>query len=86
MKLLCTQDVFKICSKTGAKCSGSCHKKSAEPGCTLPVKLELQGTGKWYKARSLVDIFAALNEIGDAPYKLVAGNTAEGKNHSKHKT
>ncbi|KAF4522202.1 hypothetical protein B566_EDAN007353 [Ephemera danica] len=67
------EDLYKICSKTGKACSGSCKPIEMKP---IQVKPKAEAT--WYKVTTLDGLTSTLNTIGDVPYKLVAGNTAEG--------
>jgi hypothetical protein len=42
------------------------------------IKVDL-GAEMWYKVLTIEDLFEVFGEIGDEKYKLVGGNTAEGK-------
>ncbi|KAF4522205.1 hypothetical protein B566_EDAN007356 [Ephemera danica] len=70
------EDIYKICSKTGNPCSGSCSE-NFEVIPQQSVRISTNSTS-WFKPKNLDELFTAFTEIGDAPYKLVFGNTAEG--------
>lgn len=42
------------------------------------VHLQLKGS-QWFKVRKVEEIFEIFNKVGDVPYRLVAGNTGQGK-------
>lgn len=71
------EDLYKICPKTGQSCSGSCNKSSDV------VRIVLNNAS-WYKATTLDELMSILESNGDIPYKLIAGNTAEGKLKSRN--
>lgn len=53
-------------------CAETCPKVTSKP-------FVLKSDGKqWFKVTELEDIFDIFSTIGDAPYMLVAGNTAHG--------
>ncbi|XP_070138167.1 uncharacterized protein [Drosophila bipectinata] len=64
------EDSFELlCLKTGQACKGSCSRP--------PVRD--QSGNHWYWPKSLVELFAALSQVGSGElYILVAGNTAHG--------
>ncbi|XP_059486228.1 uncharacterized protein LOC132202921 isoform X2 [Neocloeon triangulifer] len=67
------EDLYKICPKTNEACSGrSCEEK-------IQKSVDLcAGAVTWRTVTTLIELQQALTSIGDVPYKLVAGNTAEG--------
>ncbi|CAB3359550.1 Hypothetical predicted protein [Cloeon dipterum] len=68
------EEVYKICKKTGERCSGKCSIPA-----DLPKSVALStGGANWRKVNSLAELRDALVNVGETPYKLVAGNTAEG--------
>jgi len=69
--------VYKICSKTGKACSGTCKKEPIPENLPKLVAIK-SDTGIWHKVSTLAELRSALNNLGDVSYKLVAGNTAEG--------
>lgn len=42
------------------------------------IHLQLKGS-QWFKVTKLEEIFDIFDKIGDVPYRLVAGNTGQGK-------
>ncbi|XP_053958030.1 uncharacterized protein LOC128863105 [Anastrepha ludens] len=61
---------FVGCPMAGRQCVGSCHQQLT----TLAYADDRQ----WYWPRSLTEVFAALDKVGNEQYILVAGNTAHG--------
>jgi uncharacterized membrane protein len=45
-----------------------------------PIHLQLKGA-QWFKVTEVDEIFEIFDKIGDVPYRLVAGNTGQGKQH-----
>lgn len=62
-----------MCPETGSSCSGQCHK-SNESLC-----MDFNDEKHWHKVSTIKEVFEILEKTGDAPYMLVAGNTAHGK-------
>ncbi|CAB3359533.1 Hypothetical predicted protein [Cloeon dipterum] len=77
MKKQCAdiEDLYKICSKTGKACSGSCKKDAFEEVKVKSVKVP---AANWYKVASFDELFSVIASLGTATYQLSAGNTAEG--------
>ncbi|XP_065336761.1 uncharacterized protein LOC135937537 [Cloeon dipterum] len=77
MKKQCAdiEDLYKICSKTGKACSGSCKKDTFEEVKVKSVKVP---AANWYKVASFDELFSVIASLGTATYQLSAGNTAEG--------
>lgn len=67
------QDLYKKCTKTGLPCAGECKKFPSGQ-----IKVDL-GAESWHKVTTIEELFNVFGQIGDEKYKLVAGNTAEGK-------
>jgi hypothetical protein len=42
------------------------------------IHLQLKGS-QWFKVRKVEEIFEIFDKVGDVPYRLVAGNTGQGK-------
>ena len=66
------EDLTKTCPKTGSSCAGLCHKGKET------VNIAFDDERHWYKVTTIQEIFDILEKSGDAPYMLVAGNTAHG--------
>ncbi|XP_059486225.1 uncharacterized protein LOC132202920 isoform X2 [Neocloeon triangulifer] len=65
------EDIYKICPKTNEQCSGTCRD--------VPKSVALRSDGvTWRTVTSIAELREALTNVGEVPYKLVAGNTAEG--------
>jgi hypothetical protein len=45
-----------------------------------PIHLQLQGA-QWFKVTKLEEIFDIFDKVGDVSYRLVDGNTGQGKEH-----
>jgi len=45
-----------------------------------PVHLRLQGA-QWFKVTKVEEIFEIFDNVGDVSYRIVAGNTGQGKEH-----
>ncbi|XP_059485744.1 xanthine dehydrogenase-like [Neocloeon triangulifer] len=78
MKKQCAdiEDMYKICSKTGLACSGSC-KKDSNFEEIVPKSVKIPAAN-WYKVTTLNDLFSVITSLGATVYQLSAGNTAEG--------
>jgi hypothetical protein len=48
-----------------------------------PIYLQLQGA-QWFKVTGVDDIFEIFDKVGDVSYRIVAGNTGQGKEHLIH--
>jgi hypothetical protein len=44
------------------------------------IHLQLQGA-EWFKVMKVEEIFDIFDKVGDVPYRIVAGNTGQGKAH-----
>jgi len=44
------------------------------------IHLQLQGA-QWFKVTKVDEIFEIFNKVGNASYRIVAGNTGQGKKH-----
>jgi len=90
--LLLFQDVCKIktCPKSGKRCTGNCNSHEDGMNCNgseiilgqfvSPIHLELQGA-QWFKVAKVDEIFEIFDKVGDVSYRIVAGNTGQGKEH-----
>jgi hypothetical protein len=84
------QEVYKIkiCPKSGKTCSGNCSDNEGHVNYNgteiicgqdiLPIHLQLKGA-QWFKVTEVDEIFEIFDKVGEAPYRLVAGNTGQGK-------
>jgi hypothetical protein len=45
-----------------------------------PIHLQLQGA-QWFKVTNVGEIFEIFDKVGDVSYRIVAGNTGQGKEH-----
>jgi hypothetical protein len=45
-----------------------------------PIHLQLQGA-QWFKVTKVEEIFEIFDKVGDVSYRIVAGNTGQGKAH-----
>jgi len=45
-----------------------------------PIHLQLQGA-QWFKVTKVDEIFEIFDKVGDVSYRIVAGNTGQGKEH-----
>ncbi|XP_065332782.1 uncharacterized protein LOC135934747 [Cloeon dipterum] len=61
------EDMDKMCPNKNEFCSKLCGSVVIQSGSAV-----------WRKVATLDELVAVLAKVGDAPYKLVAGNTAEG--------
>ena len=43
-----------------------------------PIHLQLQGA-QWFKVTKVEEIFEIFDKVGDVSYRIVAGNTGQGK-------
>ncbi|XP_069694441.1 xanthine dehydrogenase-like isoform X2 [Periplaneta americana] len=72
---------IKICPKSGKTCSGKCDDEDdieiIPREETSPVHVGLSGA-HWYRVNKVSEIFDIFDEVGDVPYRLVAGNTGQG--------
>jgi xanthine dehydrogenase iron-sulfur cluster and FAD-binding subunit A len=73
---ICLKDLYKICSKTGKACAGTCKKDASFE--EIKVKSVKIPAANWYKVATLDELFATIASVGTAIYQLSAGNTAEG--------
>lgn len=48
------------------------------PKETSSICLQLKGS-QWFKVTKIEEIFDIFDKVGDVPYRLVAGNTGQGK-------
>jgi hypothetical protein len=90
--LLVFQDVYKIkmCPKSGKRCSGDCSDHEVYMRCNgteiipgqgiSPIHLQLQGA-EWFKVTKVEEIFEIFDKVGDVSYRIVAGNTGQGKEY-----
>lgn len=67
----------KICPESGSSCLGHCHK-SNETLC-----IDFADEKHWHKVTTVKEVFDIFGKSGEAPYMLVAGNTAHGNNGTK---
>ena len=84
------QDVCKIktCPKSGKRCYENCNGHENGMNCNgpefipgqfvSPIHLQLQGA-QWFKVTKLEEIFEIFDKVGDVSYRIVAGNTGQGK-------
>jgi len=84
------QDVCKIktCPKSGKRCYENCNGHEVGMNCNgpeiiprkyvSPIHLQLQGA-QWFKVTKLDEIFEIFDKVGDVSYRIVAGNTGQGK-------
>jgi uncharacterized membrane protein len=85
---------IKICPKNGKTCFGNCSDNEGHMNCSgteiihqqaiLPIHLQLKGA-QWFKVTEVVEIFGIFDKVGNVPYRLVAGNTGQGKQHAVQK-
>ena len=81
---------IKTCPKSGKRCSGNCNGHEAGMICNGPeiiprqfvssIHLRLQGA-QWFKVTNVDEIFEIFDKVGDVSYRIVAGNTGQGKEH-----
>ena len=71
------EELNKICTKTGAACSGSC-KSVLNEILAKQIDLKFEDGKQWTKAYTLTKVFDVLAKRGSQQYMLVAGNTAHG--------
>ena len=45
-----------------------------------PIHLRLQGA-QWFKVTNVDEIFEIFDKVGNVSYRIVAGNTGQGKEH-----
>ena len=78
---------IKTCPKNGKPCMGQCGDNEEHEECyikdfvdysNLPLHLNLKDA-EWYKVSKLQEIFEIFDKIKDTPYRIVAGNTGQGK-------
>ncbi|XP_055604319.1 uncharacterized protein LOC129752571 [Uranotaenia lowii] len=67
------EELPKICHNTGKPCTGSCGAVAKSV-----INLAFEDGREWHKVYNIQEVFDILNNIGDRPYMLVAGNTAHG--------
>jgi hypothetical protein len=59
----------------------SCNGVEIIPGQFVsPIHLRLQGA-QWFKVAKVDEIFEIFDKVGDVSYRIVAGNTGQGKEH-----
>jgi hypothetical protein len=81
---------IKICPKNGKRCSGNYNNHEDYMSCNgaeiiprkfvSPIRLQLQGA-QWFKVTKVAEIFEIFDRVGDVSYRIVAGNTGQGKGH-----
>ncbi|XP_066997187.2 xanthine dehydrogenase [Anabrus simplex] len=77
----------KICSKNGLPCERKCKEHNSvqcngidnvlDTSSDPSIYRQLQGA-EWYTLSTIEEVLDILKNIGDEPYMLVAGNTAQG--------
>jgi hypothetical protein len=77
-----------MCPKSGKRCSGDCSDHEVYMSCNgteiipgqgiSPIHLQLQGA-EWFKVTKVEEIFEIFDKVGDVSYRIVAGNTGQGK-------
>jgi hypothetical protein len=88
------QDIhkIKICPKTEKPCPGNCNDNEVNlsyngtdftPKDDSSIYLQLKGS-QWFKVRKVEEIYEIFDKVGDVPYRLVAGNTGQGKHQFLH--
>ena len=59
----------------------NCNGPEIIPGQFVsPIHLQLQGA-QWFKVTKVDEIFEIFDKVGDVSYRIVAGNTGQGKEH-----
>ncbi|XP_062703177.1 uncharacterized protein LOC109421858 [Aedes albopictus] len=68
------EDFVKICPSRGGACIAKCKSRDEKN----PIRILFGDGREWHKVYSLQEVLNILNQIGDRPYILVCGNTANG--------
>ncbi|KXJ84190.1 hypothetical protein RP20_CCG013284 [Aedes albopictus] len=68
------EDFVKICPSRGGACIAKCKLRDEKN----PIRILFGDGREWHKVYSSLEVLNILKQIGDRPYMLVCGNTANG--------
>lgn len=70
-----------VCSKTGQTCSRAVSDWDVIHGAEDMAICVNHNKANWYKVFSISSLMEIFDKIGEADYRLCAGNTGKGPNH-----